>query len=580
MSWEGLKASQKIHRSLHIGDFVKRVISNHDRSCSICIRDDKVRTRAYKNFLIYITNRWGLEDATNETNRRFEALKNAIVRYKKDEVPELRNLILRDIQDLLSTVYLKQEPIFTKKDTARLIFSVAYTTNTFAIESLIETTSSLVYNQIAEEGNYLTAKNTPSVPYVTSTPYVGSQTLITTKEKGREEISPISSPFLAPAGSAGSVSPLLPQYNTTVIPQQIPGGFRTPTPGYNTIFNNQTLYGLMSGFTGNYYWGVPNVNQSRIPVRTLGTIQEGGQLRGFNMYNTSTITQIPTNTQTTTPAIPTSTQATLPINTQTTTPPISTITQTTTPQVPVSNVTTLPNILQTITTPVGTTTGITQGGSSTGNPGNGTRGFNFFSNLYGNTGGLGYNPPQSQGFGFNNTQNLPPGFGGGFEGGFRGGNPGGPPGGPGGPPGGGGNPGNNNPGGLDPNVTALVNALTGMNIGGEYVPREGNFVKLGEFGGTETEDLNEWLERFNRIAEANMWTEYRRFQIIGGYLVGATARWYDKVKGWIGSWGGFQQAFLQKFASPARKNTWYLKYKNCKQAGRTIDTYALEFQAN
>src|SRR6266545_2503279 len=77
-----------------------------------------------------------------------------------------------------------------------------------------------------------------------------------------------------------------------------------------------------------------------------------------------------------------------------------------------------------------------------------------------------------------------------------------------------------------------------------------------------------------------MWTEYRRFQIIGGYLVGAAARWYDEVKGWIGSWGGFQQAFLQKFASPARKNTWYLKYKNCKQAGRTIDTYALEFQAN
>src|SRR6266498_5115129 len=35
-----------------------------------------------------------------------------------------------------------------------------------------------------------------------------------------------------------------------------------------------------------------------------------------------------------------------------------------------------------------------------------------------------------------------------------------------------------------------------------------------------------------------------------------------------------------KFASPARKNTWYLKYKNCKQAERTIDAYTLEFQAN
>ena len=35
-----------------------------------------------------------------------------------------------------------------------------------------------------------------------------------------------------------------------------------------------------------------------------------------------------------------------------------------------------------------------------------------------------------------------------------------------------------------------------------------------------------------------------------------------------------------KFASPVRKNTWYLKYKNCKQAERTIDAYTLEFQAN
>ena len=107
MSWEGLRASQRIHRSLHIRDFEDRPISSYDRSCSICIGDDKARTRAYKNFLIYITNRWGLEDATNETNNRFEALKNALVRYKKNEVLELRNLILRDTQDLLNTVYLK-----------------------------------------------------------------------------------------------------------------------------------------------------------------------------------------------------------------------------------------------------------------------------------------------------------------------------------------------------------------------------------------------------------------------------------------------------------------------------------------
>ena len=152
--------------------------------------------------------------------------------------------------------------------------------------------------------------------------------------------------------------------------------------------------------------------------------------------------------------------------------------------------TTLPNILQTTTTPAGTTTGATQGGSSIRNPENSTRGFNFFNNLYLNTEGFGYygNLPQNQGFGFNNTQNLLPGFGRGFEGRNPGGSPGGN---PGGPPGGG-NPANiNNPGGLDPNVAALINALTGMNIGGGYTPRKSSFVKPAEFGRTETKDLNE-----------------------------------------------------------------------------------------
>jgi len=35
---------------------------------------------------------------------------------------------------------------------------------------------------------------------------------------------------------------------------------------------------------------------------------------------------------------------------------------------------------------------------------------------------------------------------------------------------------------------------------------------------------------------------------------------------------------LQKFASSVRKNIWYLNYKNCKQAGRSIDDYANKFK--
>jgi len=48
-----------------------------------------------------------------------------------------------------------------------------------------------------------------------------------------------------------------------------------------------------------------------------------------------------------------------------------------------------------------------------------------------------------------------------------------------------------------------VNALTEMNLTREYYPRKGSFIKPTEFGGTEIEDPNEWLERFSRITEAN-----------------------------------------------------------------------------
>ncbi len=92
---------------------------------------------------------------------------------------------------------------------------------------------------------------------------------------------------------------------------------------------------------------------------------------------------------------------------------------------------------------------------------------------------------------------------------------------------------------LDPNIAALVNALTGANLGINYVERESNHVKLTEFEGIEAEDPNEWLERYNRIAEANKWSKHRRFQIIGGYLVGVAARWYDEIKTFITSWGYF-----------------------------------------
>src|ERR1043165_2992716 len=73
----------------------------------------------------------------------------------------------------------------------------------------------------------------------------------------------------------------------------------------------------------------------------------------------------------------------------------------------------------------------------------------------------------------------------------------------------------------------------------------------------------------------------RRFQIVGGYLMGAAAKWYDSVKHLViaceGPFG-FESIFLGKFASAIRRNTWYMKYKTYKQAEKMIDEYSIEFQ--
>jgi len=72
----------------------------------------------------------------------------------------------------------------------------------------------------------------------------------------------------------------------------------------------------------------------------------------------------------------------------------------------------------------------------------------------------------------------------------------------------------------------------------------------------------------------------RRFQIVKGYLTGAAAKWYDTVKYLVTAWEGpfgFEAIFLEKFALATRRNIWYIKYKACKQAGRTINEYSIEF---
>ncbi|SRR6266498_693527 len=136
---------------------------------------------------------------------------------------------------------------------------------------------------------------------------------------------------------------------------------------------------------------------------------------------------------------------------------------------------------------MGTTTGATAGKSNQQN--NATSNMNieggYFlhfrtigTNLvrgFGAFGNNNNNPPP----GNNNNNNPPlpplfssPGFEGGLGGGFN-------------------LPSEGNAEGLDPNVTALVNVLTRINLRINHVERESNHVKPTEFGRTEAEDPNE-----------------------------------------------------------------------------------------
>ena len=70
------------------------------------------------------------------------------------------------------------------------------------------------------------------------------------------------------------------------------------------------------------------------------------------------------------------------------------------------------------------------------------------------------------------------------------------------------NPPNNPPtGGLDPNMIALINAIGGLNWraggGGLLQKRELSLIRPTEFSGREIEDPNDWLEKYNRIADTN-----------------------------------------------------------------------------
>src|SRR6266540_2763630 len=85
--WDNIKAAQIAHNLVHRESDSENIV-DFDPSCIYCAGDNKLRTRNYRNFLIYLTNHYQLTDVTDKTNITFEKLSRrleVLIQESKEE---------------------------------------------------------------------------------------------------------------------------------------------------------------------------------------------------------------------------------------------------------------------------------------------------------------------------------------------------------------------------------------------------------------------------------------------------------------------------------------------------------------
>jgi len=117
--------------------------------CIICAGDNKLRTRKYKNFLIYLINYYQLIDVIDETNLTFEKFSRKIEiliqENKKDDNRKIAKSIRKDAEDILEIVRFSRIPKTSLNDTASIIIRVAYGMDVFGNANNIEVAYQLAY---------------------------------------------------------------------------------------------------------------------------------------------------------------------------------------------------------------------------------------------------------------------------------------------------------------------------------------------------------------------------------------------------------------------------------------------------
>jgi len=156
--WDNIKVAQITHDLVHQKSDSKN-ITDFDPSCIYYAGDNKLRTRNYKNFLIYLTNYYQLTDITDKTNLAFEKLSRRLEVLIQENEEETNNdtakSAKRNIEEIFETVRLGRTPKTLFNDTVSILIGVAYRTNIFDNAGNIEIVHQLAYQQVVRDGNYL-----------------------------------------------------------------------------------------------------------------------------------------------------------------------------------------------------------------------------------------------------------------------------------------------------------------------------------------------------------------------------------------------------------------------------------------
>src|SRR6266498_1049071 len=149
-TWDNIKAAQIAHDLVH-QESDSGNIADFDPSCIYCAGNNKLRTRNYRNFLIYLTNHYQLTDVTDKTNLTFKKflrrLEVLIQESEEETNRETAKSARKNAEKIFETVRLGRILKTSFSDTVSILIRIAYGTRIFADAKNIEVAHQLAYQK-------------------------------------------------------------------------------------------------------------------------------------------------------------------------------------------------------------------------------------------------------------------------------------------------------------------------------------------------------------------------------------------------------------------------------------------------